>query len=131
MNSDKPSGRDERRNDLRQLRKESVSIQLVFPSEDGLCKPEVAAVVTIDVSQHGLHLLLDRPLEAGRIFDLCIELADEPRRFLLTGETRWCHAVRQADAQYEVGIQILDGEGTDFDAWARFFDQRKQQRQLS
>jgi len=93
----------------------------VFPCEDGSCRPEVAQSVTLDVSIRGFRLLLSRELEPGHIHDVCLELKQEPKRFLLTGESRWCRYNAQ-QAGYEVGIEILPGEGTDFESWEEYFN---------
>lgn len=116
--SSKPTPVDERRTTERFLRKESVSIQILLPDADGACSAKVVASESIDISGRGLRLLLPVPLESGRIYDICVELKDDPRRFLLTGETRWC---RYSDDRqgHEVGIEVLDGEGTDSVAWFR------------
>ncbi len=111
----------DRRDSRRLPRKEPASIQLVFPCEDGTCRPEVATSITLDVSIHGFRLLLPKPLEPRHIYDVCVDLADEPKRFLLTGETRWCR-YNEEFAGYEVGIEILEGDGTDFEVWARHFE---------
>ncbi len=111
----------EKRIASRQLRKEDASIQLVFPCEDGSCRPEVARSITLDVSIRGFRLLLSRELEQGHIYDVCVELHNEPARFLLTGETRWCHYNGEQPG-YEVGIEILPGVGTDFESWEEYFN---------
>ncbi len=113
-----PTPTDERRATERFLRKESVSIQILLPDTNGTCCAEVVASETIDISGRGMRLLLPTPLEADRIYDICIELEDDPRRFLLTGETRWCRYNGERQG-HEVGIAILDGEGTDAVAWYR------------
>ena len=107
----------DRRSVRRWLRSESVSVQVLLPCDDGSCPAQVVDTRTVDVSARGMRLLVGEALEAGRIFDFCVELGDHPRRFLLTGETRWCR--RQADQpRYELGIEIREGEGTDYLAWA-------------
>jgi hypothetical protein len=112
----------DRRGAKRLPRKEQASIQLVFPGENADLQCEVSRSFTLDVSLHGFRLLLSRELEPHRIFDVCIELAAEPKRFLLTGETRWCRYNSEQSA-YEVGLEILDGEGTDYESWEKhFFD---------
>lgn len=116
-----PNEPEERRAAPRLARSEQASIQLVFPCEDGSCRPEVAASFTLDVSINGFRLLLPRAVEPGHIYDVCVDLADQPKRFLLTGETRWCR-YNEEHAGYEVGIEILEGEGTDFEIWARTFN---------
>ena len=116
-----PSDLADRRTSQRLLRKEEASIQLVFPCEDGTCRPEVAQSVTLDVSIKGFRLLLPKELEPGHIYDVCVDLAMEPKRFLLTGETRWCR-YNSESACYEVGIEILPGEDTDFESWEDYFN---------
>lgn len=117
MSKDSQPIQDERREAKRMPREESVSIQLISSCEDGRCRLEVAECTTLDVSVSGLRLLLFKPLEDGRIYDVCVQLNDQPKRFLLTGETRWCRCNAE-QAGYEVGIAILPGEGTDFEVWA-------------
>ena len=116
-NPDDPTKHGEHRAAARLLRKESVSIQILRPCVDATCPAEVVASETIDISRHGLRLLLPEPLEADRIFDICVKLRDDPKRFLLTGETRWCRYNSQRQG-HEVGIVILDAEETDFNAWS-------------
>lgn len=113
-----PTPTDERRTTERFLRKESVSIQILLRDADGACCAEVVASKTIDISGFGMRLLLPSPLETDRIYDICVELEGDPRRFLLTGETRWCNYNGERRG-HEVGIEILDGEGTDALAWYR------------
>ena len=113
-----PTATDERRATERFLRKESVSIQILLPDADGAACAKVVASETIDISGRGIRLLLPRPLEANRIYDICVELEGDPRRFLLTGETRWCRYNGERQG-HEVGIEILDGEGTDAVVWYR------------
>lgn len=109
----------ERRAAQRMRKQETLSIQLLLPCLDEVCPARVVETVTIDVSEAGMRILLAEAIEADRLFDICIELKDNPKRFLLTGETRWCHFDDALQA-YEVGIQIYDGEGTDYDAWSSF-----------
>jgi len=119
---DNPTQSGNHRTTTRLLRKESVSIQILRPCAGDSCPAEVVASETIDISRHGLRLLLPEPLEAERIFDICVKLKDDPKRFLLTGETRWCRYNSERQA-HEVGIEILDGEQTDFTAWSQSLEE--------
>ena len=116
-NRNKPPQAAEHRAAARLLRRESVSIQILLPSMDDSRPAEVVASETIDISGQGMRVLLQEPLQTGRIFDICVELKEEPRRFLLTGETRWCRYSNKRKG-HEVGLEILDGEGTDYAAWS-------------
>ena len=114
---DKRTTSAEQRLTTRIMRQESVSVQVLRPSLESGSSAEVVASETIDVSEHGLRLLLPEALERDRIIDICIQLRDDPKRFLLTGETRWCRYNSERQA-HEVGIEILDGEQTDYTAWS-------------
>ena len=118
-----PTRSDEHRTATRLLRKESVSIQILRPCIDASCPAEVVASETVDISRQGLRLLLPEPLEADRIFDICVKLKDDPKRYLLTGETRWCRYNRERRG-HEVEIVILDAEETDFNAWSESIEQQ-------
>jgi len=106
----------ERRRAPRIHRQESVSIQLLLPCLERPDAPRVVTCETADISPHGLRLLLSEPVEPERILDLCIELDDDPQRFLLTAETRWCRRNDRLSC-YEVGLFIHDSEGTDYREW--------------
>ena len=106
----------ERRESPRLARRESVSIQLLLPCPDRTGCQRVVTTETADLSAGGLRLRLAEPLAAERILDLVVELSGHPRRFLLTGETRWCRP--DAGGGYEVGMLIHDGVGTDYAEWA-------------
>ena len=115
-NPDNPDSKDERRSAPRRLRSESVSVQVLQPCDDGSCPARVIDTQTVDVSAYGMRLLVSERLDTGRIFDICVELRDHPRRFLLTGETRWCR-YHPEQGGFELGIEIREGEGTDFLVW--------------
>ncbi len=116
MNPDNPDSKAERRSALRRLSSESVSVQVLQSCENGSCPARVIDTRTVDVSSHGMRLLVAERLETGRIFDICVELHDHSRRFLLTGETRWCR-YHSEQGGYELGIEIHEGEGTDYLVW--------------
>ncbi len=113
------SSRD-RRHARRIERRESVSIQIFLPCAERPGCPRVVTSETADVSGEGLRLLLPEPLEAERILDLCVALMGNPRRFLLTAETRWCRQ-DPGTGHYEVGLRVHEGEGTDFAEWLAAF----------
>jgi len=99
---------------------EAVSIQVMHTGQDNSCVYKVIPTRTLDVSAFGMRLIVKEGLEPGRLYDVCVQLRNHPRRFLLTGETRWCR--RQSSGEgYEVGIKVLEGVGTDYLAWAETF----------
>lgn len=109
----------ERRSLHRMLRNESVSLQLTLPSS-GAGAGRVIRIETLDISPTGLRITLPERVEEERLLDLCIDLKDHNKRFLLTGEVRWCRPSEGAADRCEAGIEVLEGEGTDHAAWFRF-----------
>ncbi|MBU2884395.1 PilZ domain-containing protein [Gilvimarinus agarilyticus] len=67
-----------------------------------------------DLSANGLQVELDRPLPAGHIYPLCIQLQNPEVRFVLTGEVKWC---RSAVGRYQVGIALFESDNTAIQAW--------------
>lgn len=110
----------ERRRNERLHRRESVSVQIVLPDSQGDSRSQVLETVTVDISREGIRLLMAAPLEQNRILDLCIEIEGQSRRFLLIGETCWCR-YSDLEQMHEVGLQIMDGDGTDYPAWSEHF----------
>ena len=110
----------ENRKSERMERRESVSIQIISSSQHKQHPPEVASTETLDISAGGIKLYLNGSVREKTILDFCLEYSGETRRFLLTGEVRWCQAVE--DSLFHVGIKILDAQGTDFVEWQELFD---------
>ncbi len=113
---------NERRNLPRILRHDRVAIQLLRPGEEGPRSGRTINTETLDISQHGLRVRIDHPVESDHYFDLCIELHDHDKIFLLTGEIRWCRPL--AEGGFEAGILLHDGEGTDFAGWSQLMIER-------
>ncbi len=110
---------DRRRDDRRPFH-DSLSIQLLLPCLDEVCPARVVDSETLDASATGLRIILDEAVEQDRLYDICVEVKNHPKRFLLTAETRWCR-YDERHAVYEVGLELQNGEGTDFEAWVAFF----------
>ena len=103
----------------RMIRSEAVALELVKPGGPDLGSGQVLGIRTLDISRSGMRIAVSQPIDIGHIYDLCIDLTDHRKRFLLTGEIRWCR--KDADGQWEAGIEVLDGEGTDSEEWEAMF----------
>ncbi len=108
----------EKRRSTRVPLAESVSIVLFQSGSKTSFEARRVTTETIDVSELGMRIRTKEPIEDYLVFDICVELTGNPRRYLLTGESRWC---RYNDLQgaFEVGIEIQNGEGTDCDEWRK------------
>lgn len=105
-------GYEEKRKSRRHTRSESVSIQLL--NEDDENSSAIVKEQTIDLSAEGIRIEVNRLIEQEIFFDICIELNDSHKRFLLTVEVKWS---RTSDIGFEAGLEILPAKGTDFKQW--------------
>ncbi len=96
---------------------EPVSLAVFHPAPGSTSECARAATETIDVSETGMRIYTKEPMEPDRLFDFCIEVRDQPQRYLLTGETKWCR-YNAEKRTYEVGIEIRNGVDTDFAEWS-------------
>jgi hypothetical protein len=97
---------------------ESVSIVLFHSGKEASFEARRVSTETIDVSELGMRIRTKEPIENSLVFDICVELTGDPRRYLLIGESRWCRYNDQQGA-FEVGIEIQNGEGTDCEEWRK------------
>ncbi|MEM9102162.1 MAG: PilZ domain-containing protein [Pseudomonadota bacterium] len=111
----------EKRETSRVNQKESVSIQILSSSLDEAVAPVVVDSETLDISSGGLKIYVDQWIENGCILDFCVEFSNNPRRFLLTGETKWCKKIPGENTTFYLGIEVMDTEGTDFAPWHKLF----------
>ncbi|PIP80289.1 MAG: hypothetical protein COW84_06040 [Gammaproteobacteria bacterium CG22_combo_CG10-13_8_21_14_all_40_8] len=111
----------ENRNHPRILRIEAISIQVLLPSFDGSEDSEIVKTTTLDVSASGLRVKTEQNLPVGNIFDICIQLTDYSKTFLLTAEIKWCTA-SSINNEFLAGLEVQPALGTDYLYWKRFFD---------
>ncbi len=108
--------------DPRHLRAEAISIQVMLPSFDGAEDAVVVQTKTLDVSSTGLKVQTDQFLPSGYIFDICIQLKDYPKKFLLTAEIKWCRKITDDVDNFHAGLEVQKALGTDYRHWSSFFD---------
>lgn len=108
----------DKRDVLRTGLAEAVRIAVFQPDAEAESWCKVLATETVDVSLTGMRIRSDVAVAPDHLFDLCVAFHGDPRRYLLTGESRWCR-FDEAQQQYEVGIAIQKGEGTDASEWEK------------
>lgn len=108
----------DRRATPRHLRNDAVAIQIQRPDEGEAILGKVLVTRTRDVSAEGLRIGVEESLEEGNLYDLCVDVQGHLKHFLLTAEVRWCRP--DPEGGFEVGLQLLDGDGTDFAQWTAF-----------
>ena len=60
-----------------------------------------------DLSREGIKVSTDRPLAAGSLVDLEIQLPDETRPVRTTGKVMWSKSATSEDSGYESGVCFL------------------------
>ena len=106
---------DERKH-IRQLRDERVVFQITSSAHGTLPPGSVVRCRTKDVSPRGMGIQLDRPLSAGSLLELGVEISDQPGIFFLAGEVRWCKALDNS-RHHRVGLGFNEEQSDDFDQW--------------
>ncbi|MDO3387542.1 PilZ domain-containing protein [Gilvimarinus sp. SDUM040013] len=102
----------EQRQEYRLTASEAVYLEL--EAEQGSDPAKIVISRSTDLSANGIQVKLDRPLPAGHIYPLCIQLHEPDVRFVLTGEVKWCRAEA---GRYQVGIALFESDDTAILGW--------------
>ncbi|MCZ6503719.1 MAG: PilZ domain-containing protein [Gammaproteobacteria bacterium] len=70
---------------------------------------------SLDLSEHGLQVVVDDEMPAGSIFRLCIDLKDSEPIFLVA-EVKWQRPDPDADA-FRIGFLLFESDDTDIQRW--------------
>jgi len=80
------------------------------PSEVALCK-------TIDISDSGLLVWVNRELTVGAVLQIGVELSEQENTLYLTGEVMRCRRDTYNQGRWQVGFELLNATDSDIDAW--------------
>lgn len=72
-----------------------------------------------DVSAHGLKILCEEALYENNILNITIGAGESFSLYMLKGEVRW---TKKADTGFQVGVQLVADEMTDYDRWIEDFE---------
>lgn len=70
---------------------------------------------SFDLSGGGLQLVLDRDIPQGNILRLCLDIKDRDPLFVVA-RVKWTRK-NEESGDYNVGFQLLNSKGTDFESW--------------
>lgn len=116
-----PDNDNEKRQELRLSAQETLFIE-VDSGEDG-AQTQIVISSSVDISANGLQMIIDRPLLAGSIHRLCLQL-DVPDAWLyLSAMVIWVRPLADDDG-YAVGVQVMESQGTDIQQWKTWVAQR-------
>ncbi len=109
--------RSEQRGFLRLRLDSRVFIELVAAAADGSEPNQIVQCRTLDVSQNGLGVGIDRPLTVGSILQVGVELTGTEEPFYLAAEVRWCREAPGEESPWQAGLLVLNAHGSDVDTW--------------
>jgi hypothetical protein len=114
---------NERRRHARLCQDDQFYIQVLAASES----PDMVGLTmrcsTVDVSPAGIKLDVEQEVPVSSEIDLWIEIRPRPRRFFLRGMVKWCYDADAENHVYQIGVQLLDANSTDYEDWCRMFDE--------
>ena len=94
----------------------TIFIELVS-SGLGAHDGEVVMCKTLDISQRGLSVGVDRELTIGAILQIGVELPDVERTLYLAGEVKWCRHEEGESNTRSVGFELLNASDSDIETW--------------
>ena len=107
----------EQRGFLRLRMDSRVFIELLAAEADGSEPSLIVQCRTLDVSQNGLAVGIDRQLQVGSILQIGVELPGSTAPYYLMAEVRWCREIEVGGCPYHAGLLILNANGSDVDTW--------------
>ena len=106
----------EKRQQSRQKTDNAVKVKVIT---DATLKDNNFLCRISDLSNTGLRLYGDAPLEVGMTLGLLVELKDKPRKYTLNGVVQWVTGTTQNE--YIAGIQLIESPVSDYEVWQEFF----------
>lgn len=105
---------NEKRQELRLSAQETLFIEV--DSGDENTSTQILISNSVDISANGMQVVIDRPLFAGNIHRLCLQLSEPEQRLYLSALIVWSRALAD-DEGYAIGMQVLESQGTDVQLW--------------
>lgn len=114
----------ERRADARYHRSDSISVKIVFSSENPGLLGKSLDGATVDISASGMRIEVSRPIVLDSVLDIWVKLKEDNRQFFLTGNIRWC-AETDTSGVYQAGLVLRERSDTitDLASWRDLFKQ--------
>lgn len=114
----------ERRADARYHRSDSISVKIVFSSENPGLLGKTLDGSTLDVSASGMRIEVTRPIVLDSVLDIWVNLEEENRKYFLTGNIRWCTETDKPGV-YQAGLVLRERSDTvtDLASWRDLFKQ--------
>ena len=93
----------------------TIFVEVQAASRQDESTEDIVICQSLDLSNNGLQVALDRIIPEGRILRLCLDIKGKEPIFVVA-EVVWRR--QDADSQdYHVGFRLLESTGTDFTSW--------------
>lgn len=112
---------DEKRQELRLSAHETLFIEV--ESGDEAMQAQIVISSSVDISANGVQLVIDRPLVAGSIHRVCLQLDEHAERLYLSAAVIWSRLLPD-DEGWAIGLQMLESDGTDVKRWKEWIAAR-------
>ncbi|MCW9014131.1 MAG: PilZ domain-containing protein [Gammaproteobacteria bacterium] len=112
---------NERRRHVRLLRDDKLFIQILAASETPDIVGDTFYCATVDVAESGIRLEVSREVAVNSEIDLWIDVKVCARKYFLRGQVKWCYVLDASTDIYQLGIELYDQNGTDFEEWQMLF----------
>lgn len=117
---------NERRDNPRLMRDDRLFIQVLAASE----KPELVGATlsctTVDISRQGIRLGVDQEAPVGSEIELWIDIKGMAGKYFLNGYIKWCYELDSDSTPFELGIELVDKEMTDYHVWQSMVDEMEE-----
>jgi len=74
-----------------------------------------------DLSDSGLRLFGEVPLQQGMTLGLLVEVKGQPRRYTLNGKVQWITST--TENEYIAGIELIESPVSDYNVWKELFSE--------
>tara|TARA_R110002072_G_scaffold196052_1_gene353486 strand:+ start:39 stop:395 length:357 start_codon:yes stop_codon:yes gene_type:complete len=96
----------------------TIFIETLCSGEQNLQPTEIVICSSVEVSETGVRVCVDDTLQTGAILQLGVQQHGQEQTLYLVGEVRWCAADPERSGSYCVGFELLESDGTDYQAWS-------------
>ncbi len=114
------------RKEDRLIQSETVLIELLSDDVDNQGNLVLSAE-TSDISASGMKVFSSSALNPNYIHELLVIFDEHSKKYLLTGEVKWCEKVTQSLKDngvegYYCGFELLEAEHSDLRDWKTLFE---------
>lgn len=113
---------NERRDNPRLMRDDKLFIQILAASENPALVGSTLSCSALDISRQGIRLGVDHEAPVGSEIELWVDVNGMSEKYFLNGFIKWCYELDSDSASYELGIELIEKDLTDYAIWQEMVD---------